>query len=289
MIVVVIVDYNSEALTRKCLTSLAALNRSDLEFIVVDNGGSIEEERFRSGFPHVAVLKPGRNLGFAGGCNVGIAAAIDAGASYCLLLNPDTVAEQDFVAPLLAVMESDDGTGMACPTVLDLDMRNAVGYGGGGINWWIGRPYAVKGERLGDPCGSVDVPFVTGAALLIRAAAVADVGPMDEGYFLYFEDADYAQAFLDAGWKIKYVPSAEILHAASSVTGFQSRQYVYYFARNRIRFMNRWGRWHHRLIFVLFNTLVRLPGAMFVFGVLRRQPVLALAYLSGWAHGMAGR
>ncbi len=289
MIAVVIVDYNSEDLTRRCLKSLVALGRSDLAFIVVDNGGSVDVAGLEADFLDLSVIQPGENLGFAGGCNLGLARGREDEAGYCLLLNPDTLAEQDFIAPLLSVMEVDERIGMACPTLLDDDNVRDVGFGGGGINWWIGRPYAIRGRRLQGDDGVVLVAYATGAALLLRLAAVADVGPMDDGYFLYFEDADYAQAFLRAGWKIVYVPEAEILHAASSVTGFQSETYVYYFARNRILFMRRWGRWYHRVVFTLFHALVRLPGAVIVFGVLRGRPRLALAFLRGWLDGMLRR
>lgn len=289
MIAVVIVDYNSEDLTRACLNSLVALGRSDLGFIVVDNGGSLDVAGLEADFPGLSVIRSGENLGFAGGCNLGLARGREDDAGYCLLLNPDTVAEQDFLALLLSAMESDERIGMACPTLLDDDDVRDVGFGGGGINWWTGRPYAIRGRRLQGDDGIVPVPYATGAALLLRMAAVADVGPMDDGYFLYFEDADYAQAFLHAGWKVAYVPEAEILHAASSVTGFQSETYVRYFARNRILFMRRWGRWHHRVVFTLFHALVRLPGAMIVFGVLRGRPDLARAFLRGWLDGMSRR
>ncbi len=289
MIAVAIVDYNSENLTRACLNSLVALGRSDLTFIVADNGDSLDKARLEADYPGLSVIQPGENLGFAGGCNLGLTRAREDGAGYCLLLNPDTVAEQDFIAPLLSVMEMDDRIAMACPTLLDNDNVRDVGFGGGGINWWTGRPYAIRGRRLQGDGSVVPVAYATGAALLLRLVAVAEVGPMDEGYFLYFEDADYAQAFLRAGWKIAYVPEAEVLHAASSVTGFQSETYVYYFARNRILFMRRWGRWHHRVVFTLFHALVRLPGAIVVFGVLRGRPKLALAFLRGWLDGMLRR
>lgn len=112
---------------------------------------------------------------------------------------------------------------------------------------------------------------------------------MDEGYFLYFEDGDYCQAFLRAGWKAAYIPAAELLHSPSSTVGYQSDRYVYYFARNRILFMRRWASWPHWLVFLLFHTFVRLPGALIVFGLLRRRPGAALAFLTGWAARMTGR
>lgn len=288
MIAVIIVDYMCEALTRRAVASMRAMGRDDLRFYVVDNGQSIDAAGLESSFPGLAVIAPEANRGFAAGCNLGLRKALADGADWCLLLNPDAVAEQDFLAPMLAVMAAEPAIGMAGPTILEYGNRR-ITHGGGAIDWWSGRPYGITDYRLGGESRWVEVPFATGAAMLLRASAAAGVGSMDESYFLYFEDADYCQAFLRAGWKIAYVPAAEILHETSSVAGHQSERFVYYFARNRILFMRRWGRWHHRVVFTLFHGFVRLPGAVIVFGVLRGRPKLALAFLRGWLDGMLRR
>jgi GT2 family glycosyltransferase len=286
MIGVVVVDFNSEPLTRKCLKSLIALGRRDLRFYVVDNGGRLDAEALASDFSGVTVLAPGTNLGFAGGYNVGIARAIADGAAYGLLMNPDAVAGHDFLAPMLAAMVADDRIGMACPTQLDDSGR--VVYGGAAMNWWSGRPRMIPGRRLRGRGAGIDVPFVSGAAALLRLSAVAEVGPMEESYFLYFEDTDYTQAFRRAGWRTVYVPESEVMHSGSGVIGFRSETYVYYIARNRIRFMRRWGRWHHRFVFTIFNTAVRLPAMLAMYGIARLQPALAGAQLRGYIDGMLG-
>lgn len=288
MIAVVIVDYLCEALTRRAVASMRAAGRDDLRFYVVDNGLSIDAAGLEADHPGLTVIRPEANGGFAAGCNIGLQRALADGAGWCLLLNPDTVAERDFLSPMLAVMAADPSIGMACPTILEYADRR-IAYGGGAVNWWTGRPHGITGRRLGGGAAHVEVPFATGAAMLLRASAADAVGPMDEGYFLYFEDADYCQAFLRAGWKIAYVPAAEILHETSSTTGVHSENYVYYFARNRIRFMRRRAAWPRLAGFLLFNTVVRLPGALVVFGLLRRRPRAALAFLRGWVAGMAGR
>lgn len=288
MIAVIIVDYMCEALTRRAVASLRAMGRGGLRFYIVDNGQSIDAAGLEASFPGLVVIAPVDNRGFAAGCNIGLQRALADDAQWCLLLNPDTVAEQDFLSPMIAVLQADPSVGMACPTILEYSDRR-IAFGGGAINWWTGRPHAITGRRLGAESAQVEIPFATGAAMLLRASAAAGVGPMDEGYFLYFEDGDYCQAFRRAGWKIAYVPAAEILHETSSTTGVHSKSYIYYFARNRIRFMRRWASWPHWLVFLLFHGFVRLPGAIVVFGLLRRRPDLALAFLRGWLAGMSRR
>lgn len=286
MIAVVIVDYRSEDFTRRCLASLTALGRDDLRCIVVDNGGGLDADRMIADFSGLTILRPGENLGFAGGCNIGIARAIADGVDYCLLLNPDTVADHDFLAPMLAVMAGDDRIGMACPTHLDEEGR--IIYGGATMNWWSGRPRMIPDRRLGGGLPCVEVPFASGAAMLLRVSAIGEVGPMAEDYFLYFEDTDYTQAFLRCGWKVVYVPEAEVRHTGSGVIGFRSTLYVYYMARNRIRFMRQRGRWYHRVVFTIFNTAVRLPGMLVMYGIARRQPALVRTQIRGYIDGMRG-
>lgn len=289
MIAVVIVDFLSEALTRRALASLVKLGRNDLRFIIVDNGSSMDAAAMMAEFPDLTVLQPGANAGFAAGCNLGIRRAIEDDAEFCLLLNPDTRSESDFIEPMINAMRHDATLGIASPTVLEDDGSDRITDGGGTVNWWAGSPKGVVGRRLSGPGPYVAVPFATGAAMLIRCQAAVDAGPMDEGYFLYFEDADYCQLFLRKGWKIGYLPQAELRHATSSVAGRRSAPYLYYFARNRIRFMRRWGRWHHCLAFAVFNGLVRLPAMLVLYGLIRRRPGAAAAIARGFIDGLLGR
>jgi len=289
MIAVVIVDFHSEALTRRAVASLVKLGRGDLRFIIVDNGSAMDAAAMGADFAELTVLQTGMNAGFAAGCNLGLRRAVEDGAEYCLLLNPDTRAETDFIEPMVDAMRRDPSLGIASPTILEDDGSDRITDGGGTVNWWAGSPKGIVGRRLHGPDPHVDVPFATGAAMLLRCRAAVGVGPMDEGYFLYFEDADYCQLFLRKGWKIGYVPQAELRHATSSVAGRRSAVYLYYFARNRIRFMRRWGRWHHRLVFAMFNSFVRLPAMLVLYGVIRLRPGAAAAILRGFVDGLLGR
>lgn len=285
---VVIVNYHAQDLVLRCLDSLATGFRDRLTCVVVDNSETADTGRIAAARPDTVILRPGANLGFAGGCNVGIAHALGDGADFILLLNPDARGEDDFLRPLVDVLTANPDLGVATPRILNDDDTRGVWYGGARMNWWTGGPKHLFTDAAGDRTW-LPVPFVSGCAMLLRAAAVRQVGPMDERYFLYFEDADYVQALRRAGWGAAYVPAARVLHAQSSVTGLHSPRYVYYFARNRIWFMRRWARRHHFLGFMAFNTLVRLPGALLVFGLLRRRPGLAVTFLRGFVHGLRGR
>ena len=283
---VVSVNYKSHQQLSRCLTSLKQSCRDDLHFIVVDNSPVSEIDLIAKDHPDIIAIVPGTNLGFAGGCNRGIAYALKQNLDYILLLNPDTRTEHDFIGVLLEELAREESRAIAGPKILKDTPQRDVWYDGARMNWWRGGPVQVLNtpHEAGDPARVV--PFLSGCSMLIKAAALRSVGLMSEEYFLYFEDADYGLRFTRAGFKMVYVPAAELIHDASSTVGFQSRDYIYYFSRNRIWFMRRWASWHHYIAFMLYNSLVKLPGALVVFALLRRKPSLTMAYFKGYWHGI---
>jgi len=283
-IAVIIVDYNSESWTRRCLESLVALGRRDLAFLVVDNGQSIDGPALESDFGLTTVLNTTDNLGFAGGVNVGLRFALAEQAAWILLLNPDTRAEQDFIEPLLRVLEGNPGLAMVGPTLRRDDAGRELLSAGGHLNLWLARPSNRLDDGLLHHTPYAVVPFLTGCALLIRPDAIRQVGEMEDGYFLYFEDADYAQVMRQRGWQLGYVPDSVLLHRPSSVVGYHSEQYVYYFARNRVWFIRRWGRWYHYASLLMYTLAVKVPGSVVVFGLRDRRPSLVRTFIRGvWA------
>ena len=85
-----------------------------------------------------------------------------------------------------------------------------------------------------------------------------------------------------------FIPQAVVHHKLSATIGVQSENAVYFISRNRIKFMKRWAKWYHFLVFMIYNTLVKLPGSVIVFGFVRRKPELAKAYFRGYWHGVKG-
>lgn len=283
---VICVNYQSQEQLCRCLASLKEHCRDELSFIVVDNSPACEIDAIRQQHPDIQAIVPEGNLGFGGGCNRGLAYALRGNLDYVLLLNPDTWAEHDFVHALVGQLAHDERRAMAGPKITRASVRHEVWYGGARMNWWLGGPRQVMDDRHDGDGEAQTVPCLSGCAMLIKTSALRAVGLMAEDYFLYYEDTDYVQRFLKAGFTAVYVPAARLRHDVSSTVGFQSPQYVYYFSRNRIWFMRRWARWRHFLVFMLYNTVVKLPGAVLVFGLLRRRPELVAAYFKGYWHGL---
>lgn len=285
---VVSVNYKAHHKLCRCLRSLKQYCRHELHLIVVDNSPEPEVEDIAKEHPEITAIVPGTNTGFAGGCNLGIAHALELGLDYILLLNPDTWTEHDFIDVLLKELVTNASLGMVGPKIIrDTEQKNNIWYGGARMNWWKGGPSQVMDDRHDGDGPALTVPCLSGCAMLIRSRAIREVGLMDEKYFLYYEDTDYCQRFIAKGFDLAYVPAAGLIHDVSSAIGFQSRDYVYYFSRNRVWFMRRWSTWYQYLVFMTFNTLIKLPGAVIIFGLLRRRTELVIAYFQGYWHGLA--
>src|ERR1700722_6513342 len=119
--VIVVLNWNSYDMTQECIGSLLAMEKVEtgsFEILIVDNGSRDgSAERLRAALPQVEVIAAGRNLGFTGGCNLGMKRALEACAEHVLLINNDTVVKPDFLAELLAESERHPLAGMVSPKI----------------------------------------------------------------------------------------------------------------------------------------------------------------------------
>lgn len=243
-VAVVLVNYNGLDDTRACLRSLAA-SGAGARAIVVDNGSrGGEDEAIRREFPDALVIQSGADLGYAGGANLGIAAARRAGARHVLLLNNDTVVLPGFLEPLVAAADADPRVGIVTGKILTFDEPPRIWAAGAalkrfrglGLNRGEGEPDRAQYDAPGD---------VAGASLclaLVPLSVFDRVGPLDDRYFLYLEDVDFSLRVRRAGLAIRYEPRAVVRHRvqASAVAGGTkgtSDVALYYLTRNRPLFM----------------------------------------------------
>lgn len=283
-VAVVIVNYHSEDLLKECLRALYRLEIPDLSTIVVDNSAPSCDQAFQAAFRSTTFLPQEENRGFAAGANVGIRHALCQGADYICLLNPDTSFSEDFLTPLITILEKNQDLGLASPRIMTGQNNATVWYAGGDISWLKGGPR----HHYDSPHEDVafhETEFATGCCMLIRRR-VLEKGPLlPEFYFVYFEDADFSLSIRKSGWRLAYCPDCEIHHQVSATTRYRSPAYVYYFARNRIWFMRRWASAPRFIIFCFTNTFFRLPAALVSFTAVDRKPALIKAFLTGFLHG----
>ncbi|HYP39795.1 MAG TPA: glycosyltransferase family 2 protein [Chloroflexia bacterium] len=251
LVVAIILNWNKDDLTLETLASLREQTYAHLQTLALDNGSDNQQEalaRIRTAFPEVRTLASKRNLGFAGGCNVGMRAALELGAEYLLLLNNDVLLQPDAIAELVAALQGDASAGAAGPLIYYASEPERVWFGGGKVRMG-GRVLPEHGEDAGIQRGSptMESAWLPGTAMLVRREAVARAGLMDAGYFLYWEDVEWCFRLRSAGYRLLIVPRSVIYHKVNATSGDLPLTIVYYWERNRLRFIERWGTWRSRI------------------------------------------
>lgn len=239
----IVVNYQYVADTIRCVDSLQRSDFLDQRLIVVDNGAE-ETDTLRAGLdPAVEFIDAGANLGFAGGCNLGIEVAMKRGADFVWLVNPDAVVRPDTLTGLIQVAEDHSDAGIVGAKILHGDSNPPrIWFNGGTIDpveLAPGHPGrgTVDTEQPGRP--AFDVDYVTGACMLIRRPVIRQLGPLPEEYFLYFEETDYCVRSRAAGWRAMVAPEVRMWHFKRSSGVLPTGYHLYYMARNRIHFFGR--------------------------------------------------
>lgn len=248
---IAIVTYNARMVLGDCLGSLpAALSRHSFEVIVADNGSADgTPAAVRSQWPTVRVMELGANRGFSFANNKALNAAR---GRYVLLLNPDTVATPGSIDELIAFADARADVGVVAPRLLNVDSTDqgtarafptpaAALFGRHSLltrlfpnNPWS-RRYLVGRQHAGDQPFEID--WVSGACMLVSRRAIDAAGSLDEGFFMYWEDADWCRRIKHAGYRVFCVPTASVIHLDGSrarrlpayqVWAFHSSAYRYY-------------------------------------------------------------
>ncbi|HEX5798202.1 MAG TPA: glycosyltransferase family 2 protein [Candidatus Saccharimonadales bacterium] len=227
---VVVVNWNNKKLTEQCIKSLQK-QHVDLKIILIDNGsadGSVEY--LQKQFPNIRLIAQKKNLGFAGGANVGIKNALKGDANYIALLNNDVVVDKSWLQSLVNAMEEDDSIGAVTGKLLN-KKGDRVDNTGDEYSVWgltIPRDRGIKIDKLNRDDGKV-FGACAGAALY-RAEVFKNIGLFDEKFFAYYEDSDLNFRMQLAGWETKYQPSAVAYHDIGStskkISGFTTLQTI---------------------------------------------------------------
>jgi hypothetical protein len=205
---IIVLNYNGQECLRACLRSLEKLRYEAKDIIIVDNGsqdGSLELAEQE--FPRYTYLRNGKNLGFAGGMNAGMRAALARGADWCWLFNYDAEAEEETLAALMEKASRYPKGGLFSPLILEKG-TDRVWFGGGRIRFWRMRAEHVSPGKQALSQPAYASGFLTGCALLIRKEVIERIGFLDERFFLYYEDADFCLRARKAGFEALVIPGA---------------------------------------------------------------------------------
>lgn len=260
---VIIVNYNAGLELGSCVHSLA-FTKNDMEVIVVDNASRDESiHQLRTQFlgkNNLVILQNAKNLGFAVACNQGSSIAT---GNFLLYLNPDCLVEPETIPALLQCLQNDPQVGMVGGLILNPDgseqrgcrravptpwksLVNSLGLQAlSRLNPHIFSDFRLDQEPLPEQAVSVDA--ISGACMLVSRAALADVGPLDEGYFLHCEDLDWCMRFRQRGWKIMFVPQARLYHSKGACSSSRPVFVEWSKHKGMVRFSRKFFADHYSL------------------------------------------
>ncbi len=245
----VVLSWNGKEDTLACLRSLEG---EDADVIVVDNAS---EDGTADAVTGAEVIRNDRNLGYAGGMNVGIARALERGADAVLLLNNDVEVEPGAIGALVAAA---DGAGAVCPVIVFADDPQRIWYSGARFD--PRRGYNGR-HRTDEPSALRETERICGAAVLVPRKTLERVGVFDEGLFAYVEDADWSLRAREAGLDLVVEPRSRVRHKVSASTGGEgSDSALYYSTRNTLAVcerhapLGRVGSWRRRAVVLLAHA-----------------------------------
>lgn len=259
MLSIIIVNFKNPALLRLCLKSLKNILNQNLnyEILVVDISSGIETQNVvLEEFPKVKFLPFKNNIGYTKGVNEGIKAS---SGEYLFILNPDIIPLKNSVEILLDYMKEHQDVGLAGPQLLNFDgtpqqscfgFYNAITIAYRRVGYLPFKKMALKKFLLEDKNLSdiTSVDWLMGSALMFQRNAIGKVGLMDEKFFLYFSDVDWAKRFWENGYKVVYYPLSKIYHyhrrtskkhswIIDIFTNRQSQQHI----KDGFKYLRKWG------------------------------------------------
>lgn len=259
---IITVNFNHSYLTDDLLHSILQKNSySNCEIIVVDNASTVNPvPGWQEKYPGITFIRSEKNLGFAGGNNLGVKVAK---GDYLFFVNNDTVFTENLVATLVQTLEQHPQVGMVSPKLLYYDQPDMLQYAGyTDMNYFTARNACI-GQYETDQ-GQYDhlvgkTGFAHGAAMMVKREAIDKAGLMAENFFLYYEELDWCDRIKRAGFEVWVNMKACIYHKESISVGKQSALKEYFMNRNRILFIRRNAPWWKALVFYGYFLLIVTP------------------------------
>ena len=238
---IITINYNGLKDTCELIGTLPLEDKS-IEVIVIDNASAQDEATIiEERYPQVKIIRSKKNLGFAGGNNLGIKAAK---GKYLFFLNNDTLLKPQTsdIRSLISRLETSPKIGMVCPKIRFTWGNQLIQFAG----YTPLTPITMRNKAIG--CGEVDhgqfdtphlTPYAHGAAMMIKREVIEKAGLLPECYFLYYEELDWSMMIRRVGYDIWYEPACTVFHKESQTTGQNSPLRTYYITRNRLLFAQR--------------------------------------------------
>lgn len=276
---IIIVNWNTKQLLLDCLASIyETVTSISFEIWLVDNGsddGSVEA--VRNIYPDVNIIQNEKNLGFAAANNKAFKKMV---GRYALLLNTDTVLTGGAIERIYNFMENNPEVGMACGQLLNQDgsKQNSIANFPNLLSLMCNEtllqilfPAKFPGKRR-EITKPVEVDSCIGACLMVSKKAMDEVGLLDEDYFFFLEETDWARRMKRAGWKVCFVPSARIFHFQGQSVGHEAESRIMFY-RSRYSYFKKWHPHSYLVIWLIIfvrlviNVWLNLLGVVFTLGL----------------------
>lgn len=268
---IITVNYNGFKDTCELIESIPVSER--IEVIIVDNASTNNEASLlQEKYPNTKIVRSSRNLGFAGGNNLGIKAAQ---GKYLLFINNDTLFKEFNIQSLIDRLESSPDIGGVCPKIRFTWGNHPIQFAG----YTPLSKITVRNKAIGfmeDDLNQYNIahptPYAHGAAIMIKREVVEKVGLMPECYFLYYEELDWSMMITRAGYEIWYEPACTVYHKESRTTGQNSPLRTYYITRNRLLLVKR--NW---------KGLEKYLSYTYLIGIVANRDLLKYAINNQWS------
>jgi GT2 family glycosyltransferase len=287
---IVTVNYNSAAFIGEFLDSLTRVEYPNTHLVAIDAAsGDGSADTIAQRRPEAHLVRCDENVGIARGNNLGAQYCRERGFDYILFLNNDTAHEPDF---LRILVEAADERTMTVPRILYAADHRLISTHAGDFDWNLGLfRHTYHGKQDGPATQRRrELQTASFCCALVPTRAFEEAGPLDERFFMYYEETDFLRRALARGYRLLYVPEAVVYHreSASSGGGWMTPFKLYYATRNRLYLVrkNSSSRWRYAL-FTLYFWATRIPYAARY--TVTRQGKLLRAMLLGMLHYYQGR
>jgi len=261
---IITVNFNGGELLTACIRAALA-STVDVEIIVSDNGstdGSLHYLEKMVDDPRLMILRNKTNLGFAKANNLALPYAT---SQYVLFLNPDCLIQKNTIENVIQHMVNHDNIGMAGCLIRNLDESEQAGCRRRVPTPWRTFVRVLHLDRIFPsmprfecclmhltplPDQPVQIEAISGAFMLVNRAALEDVGPMDDDYFLHCEDLDWCMRFRQKGWNILFVPNVEITHAKGVCSAGRPVRVEWHKHKGMVRFYRKFFRHQYPMLFM---------------------------------------
>ena len=296
---IILVNWNSYALTDDTLQSLYKTSYKEYDIICVDNASTDDSlSQLKTNHANIIILTCDQNTGFTGGNNKGMQYALEHGYAYTLLLNNDVAVERDFLEPLVGALDANENMGAVQPLIYFHHDRTLIWNAGSRYNKWLGvaktigynkkdAQHTYRYQNQGDTKATQpiqNIAWITGCAFMVRTELLKKVGLLYEPFFIYYEDVDLSFRIKNAGYDLGYTPASVIYHIAGmshkssnkTAEGYISPKVHYLNARNHIWLLKKYTNLLHAPTVIVYQSLYYLSVTAYFILRGRWQKIKAL-------------